>query len=167
MRLNSATREGLRLMPAAIAIACASIASAQAIPADLSALLTKAGVDRAVSAWCRGEFRAGHGGAYAAAIASIPSTPSTTGRGRYVILEPGAQAVELAAFSGNADLSCYTPADARKLDRTIRSSDTIHGSIKPEWNTTVVCAFVDDTTSVCWQYSPRKRAFVKIGEWAT
>jgi len=33
--------------------------------------------------------------------------------------------------------------------------------------TTVVCAFVENTYAVSWQYSPDSRAFEKIGEWTT
>ena len=73
----------------------------------------------------------------------------------------------LASFTGSAALSCYSRAVAEKLDVTIGRSEAIHGHITPRWRTTVVCAFVDNTTSVCWQYSPADRVFVKVGEWVT
>ena len=73
----------------------------------------------------------------------------------------------LASFTGSAALSCYSRAEAEKLDVTIGRSEAIHGHITPRWRTTVVCAFVDNTTSVCWQYSPADRVFVKVGEWVT
>src|SRR6185295_9931103 len=101
-----------------------------------------------VTAWCRGMFRSGQSRAYAVAIASA------AGGGRYVVLESDATVTELASFTRSADLACYTRAEAQKVNVAIGRSETIHGQISPRWNTAVVCAFVDDTTSVCWQYSP-------------
>jgi hypothetical protein len=132
-----------------------------AVPPELSALIAKARVDGQLAGWCRGEFRAGRRNAFAAAVAS-------TGRGgRYLVLDGDGEVVELAAFKGGADVSCYTPAEARKLGESIRLSDTISGHIVPKFATTVICAFVEDTEAVCWQYSPAAGAFVKIGEWQT
>ena len=145
----------------AVALAGASIVSAQPVPSELTALAAKARLDRPIAAWCRGEFRAGHRGEFAAAITSAD------GGGRYVVFESDATVVELVSFTRGADLSCYTRAEARKLNETIRHSDTIHGQIAPRWSTAVVCAFVDDTTCVCWQYSPADGVFVKVGGWVT
>jgi hypothetical protein len=39
--------------------------------------------------------------------------------------------------------------------------------VAPAFSTTVVCGFVEETSAVCWQYSPAARAFIKIGEWQT
>ena len=75
--------------------------------------------------------------------------------------------MELAPFKGAPELACYTPAEARKIDETIRQSATISGKVAPMFATTVVCGFVEDTTAMCWQYSPKTRAFVKVGEWQT
>ena len=83
------------------------------------------------------------------------------------MVEPDAGVFELGGFKGGAELSCYSPAEARKVNVTIRRSETIQGSITPEYPTTVACGFVEDTTAVCWQYSPLKRAFVKVGGWVT
>jgi hypothetical protein len=152
---------GMRLAPAIVAIAFASIsASAQPVPADLRALAVKARLDAAIAGWCRGPLRAGRPGSYVVAAAAA------TG-GRYLALDADGTSVELASFTGTPELSCYTPAEARKLDRTIRESETIHGSIAPRWRTTVVCGFLDDTTAACWQYSPAARAFVRVGGWIT
>ena len=135
--------------------------SLQPIPAELSALAAKARIDSSVVGWCRGQFRTGYPGAYALAIASA------AGGGRYVVLESDATVTELGTFTRSADLSCYTPAEARKLHAAMGQSETIHGQIVPRWGTTVVCGFVEDTNAVCWQYSPRARKFVKVGEWVT
>lgn len=132
----------------------------QAVPRALTALAAEADLPAPIR-WCRGEFRAGRSAAYAVAV------PSAIKGGRYLVLEDGAPAVELAPFVGGADLSCYSPSEARRLDRSIRESETIDGEIAPRWRTTVVCGFVDDTTAVCWQYSPDARAFVKVGGWTT
>jgi hypothetical protein len=65
------------------------------------------------------------------------------------------------------DLSCHTRDEARDLDATIQQSGTFHGRIEPRWNTTVICGFLDETTAVCWQYSPTDRRFVQVGLWTT
>ncbi len=73
----------------------------------------------------------------------------------------------LGACAEAPELACYTAADARKLNESIRRSATISGSVTPAFATTVVCAFVEDTSAVCWQYSAKARAFVKVGDWQT
>ncbi len=143
------------------AICSASFAAAQPAPADLVALAANARIEGQVVRWCHGEFRSGHSGAFAVAVSSA------NGGGRYLVLDSNGSVDELASFSDDADLSCYSPAQAQKLNSTIRSSSTIHGQVSPIWSTTVVCGFVDNTSSVCWQYSPATRAFVKVGEWVT
>ena len=145
----------------AVVLAVGSIAAAQPVPPELSALAAKARLDGPVAAWCRGEFRPKHPRAFAVAITSA------AGGGRYAVLESDATVTQLGSFTGGADLKCYTRAAARKLDTSIRSSETIHGHLSPRWSTTVVCAFVDSVTSVCWQYSPADRTFVEVGGWVT
>jgi hypothetical protein len=135
-------------------------AVAQSVPPELSRLAARAGLESPMAGWCRGEFRAGHSGAYAVAITGA-------GGGRYVVLDADASVMELAPFARTPELACYTPAEARKLNADIRQSETIHGQVRPRWATTVVCAFVDEVTSVCWQYSPARHAFVDIGGWVT
>jgi hypothetical protein len=92
---------------------------------------------------------------------------STAGGGRYLVLESDASVQELGAFTRRPDLSCYRRAEAEQLSVVIGRSPTIHGQITPRWNVAVICAFVDDTTSVCWQYSPDDGVFVKVGGWIT
>ena len=137
-----------------------ALGAARPVPDELSALAAKARLAPVV-AWCSGEFRAGHGGAYAVAVSAGERG------GRYLVLEADAQVLELGSFARGPDLACYAPAEARELDRSISRSETISGHIAPQWPTTVICAFVDDTTAVCWQHSPDDQAFVKVGEWAT
>jgi hypothetical protein len=149
---------GTQLM---VGLAVASIAVAQSVPAELSALAAKAKLDRPVAAWCRAEFRAGHPGAFALAVTSA------AGGGRYLVLESDASVTELGSFTRRPDLSCYSRAEAEQLGVTIGRSPTIHGQITPRWNAAVICAFVDETTSVCWQYSPDDGVFVKVGGWIT
>jgi hypothetical protein len=144
-----------------VAMLPAAAPLAQRAPPELSALAAKVQLDRPVVAWCRGEFRSARPGAFAAAVTSA------AGGGRYVVLEADAPVMELASFTGTADLSCYSRAEADRLNVTISRSTTIHGQIAPRWNTTVVCGFVENTSAVCWQYSPADRAFVKVGEWVT
>ena len=92
---------------------------------------------------------------------------SEAGNGRYLVLETDATVAELASFTRGAELSCYSRAEAEKLNVTIGQSDTIHGQITPRWSTTVVCGFVDGTMAVCWQHSPGERVFVEVGHWVT
>jgi hypothetical protein len=73
----------------------------------------------------------------------------------------------LAAFQGAGELACYTSQQARDLNRTIRQSATIEGGVQPRSDATVVCAFTEHTSAVCWQYSPGDRGYVKVGGWST
>lgn len=142
--------------------AAATLSAAQgAPPPDLSAMAAKARVNGRLVTWCRGQFRSGRSNAYAAAVTS------PGGGGRYLVLDRDALMMELAPYKDAPDLSCYTPAEARTLNETVRSSETISGGIAPAFPTTVVCAFVEDTRATCWQYSPASRTFVKVGEWQT
>jgi hypothetical protein len=143
-----------------IGFAAAFLAGAQEMPSELTALAAKAQLKGPVAAWCRAEFRSGHPGAFAVAVTSADG-------GRYVALDSDGRMTELGSFARSADLACYSRAEARKLDISIKQSDTIHGQITPQWSTTVVCGFIDDTTAVCWQYSPGNRAFLKVGQWVT
>ena len=131
------------------------------VPAELSALVAKAKLGAPGSAWCRVLPQSGRSRAYAVAITSADRG------GRYLVVESNATVFELAPFREHADLACYTPAQAKVLNRTIAESETIQGRVTPRWSTTVVCGFVDETTSVCWQYSPAKREFVRVGGWIT
>lgn len=142
--------------------AVATLSAAQAAPpADLSAMAARALVDGQLVSWCRGQFRAGRPNAYAAAVTSAG------GGGRYFVFDGDTAVVELAAFKGTPEVACYTPVDARKLDVAIRESETISGRIVPAFATTVVCAFVEDASATCWQYSPKTRTFVNVGGWQT
>lgn len=132
----------------------------QPLPADLAVQLAKARLGEPVYAWCSGQFIAGRD-AYAIAV------PSPAGGGRYLVLGPDGEIAILGAYADGADLACHTPAEAKDLNISISRTRTVHGAIKPIWDTTVVCGFVDNTHSVCWQHSPNARAFVKIGEWVT
>jgi hypothetical protein len=146
-----------RLLSFALAMA---LAPPQPVPPDLAASIARARLEGSVASWCRGALRPGGRRAYAVALAL------DTG-GRYVVIDADGNVVTLATFTGGADLSCYTPAEARSLNRSIARSDTIGGRIAPRWNTTVVCGFVEDTKAVCWQYSPATREFAPIGDWTT
>jgi hypothetical protein len=144
-----------------LGLAASAVVPAQSLPGELSGLAARAGIQSPVAGWCRAEFRAGESGAYAVALAS------PDGGGRYVVLRPDAAVLELASFSGKADLSCYTSEEAKGLDATITRSAAIHGRVAPRWTSTVVCGFVDATAAVCWQYSPADSRFVEVGRWIT
>jgi len=142
-------------------LAVASPMAAQAPPAEVAELASRANLTGPVVKWCTGEFRTGQSGAFAVALS--PSADS----GRYLILEADATVTDLAKYAGGADLSCYSRADAEALSAAIGESETVHGRITPRLDTTVVCGFVTNTEAVCWQYSPSERAFVRIGGWIT
>jgi SAM-dependent methyltransferase len=129
---------------------------------ELTALIERARIERPVAVSCRGEFRTGAPGGFAVAVEAAAGAG-----GEYFVLDSDGAASRLGAFNGRPDLSCYTRAQAEQLNDSIARSRTIHGSVNPPWDTTVVCAFVEETTSVCWQFSPADKRFVKIGEWTT
>jgi hypothetical protein len=138
-----------------------SFGAAPAVPPALAALLKTQGATDPVIGWCGGELRPGQRDGFAVALASPRDG------GRYVVVAPGVTPIELAAFTKSASLDCYSRGEADTLEASIRQSATIHGGVTPRWQTTVVCGFTDDTTSVCWQYAPMERAFVVVGRWIT
>ena len=145
------------LLPLAFA---ASVAAAQKVPPELATLANKAKLGGPVSAWCHAEFQSGHPGAFAVAV-------TASSGGRYLALDADGTATELGLFRRSAELSCYGRREAEKLDGSIRQSATVHGHITPRWDTTVVCGFLEDTIAECWQYSPKERMFIKVGQWIT
>ena len=138
----------------------AAPAAGQPVPPELARLAQQARLDQ-VAAWCRGEFRSGRRGDFAAALSGAG------GGGRYVMLAADGSLTELAPYKGGPDLACYSRAQALELNRAMGRSETIHGQITPRWSTAVICGFVEDTSAVCWQYSPTDRAFVQVGRWIT
>ncbi len=143
-----------------VVLVLASTTSFGQPPPDLASLATRARPAGRVLAWCRGELQPGQPGAYAAAIADADGS-------HYIVLAADGTSTTLGAFSGGADLACYSPAEAAALSVSIRRSTTLQGRIAPRWKTRVVCGFIDDTSARCWQYSPARRAFVRVGGWVT
>lgn len=147
-------------MVALIVLALAmALQSAAKPPQELAAFAAKAKFAPIIT-WCRAEFQPGQQDSFAVAVGD-------RGAGRYLALHADGRTTALSEFTGRADLSCYTRAEAERLERSIRQSETIHGQIAPRWDTTVVCAFTDNTTAHCWQYSPADRTFVTVGGWTT
>ena len=142
----------------AVATLCLAIAPALGVdaqaPARVTQLAKQAGIVDPVLAWCQGQFRPGQRG-YAIAAG-----------GRYLALDGSSTAIELSAFSGKPDVSCYSQAQAQQLHRDIRRSDTISGEIVPRFDASVICGFTDPTTARCWQYSPAERVYVEVGGWS-
>lgn len=143
------------------AVTASSLLSAQPLTPELSEAARKAQLDGAIAGWCRGEFRPGQSGAFAVGISG------GTGTGRYAVLDRDGTLNELAPFTAGAQIACYSPAEARKLSRSIARSETVEGWIRPRWKTTVVCGFVENTRAVCWQYSLTRHAYVEVGGWIT
>jgi len=144
----------------AVGLACGVDAAAQPTSPDLAALLTNAGVAGTAVASCRGELRVGHPDDVAIAVSGGAAG------GRYVAVMDGTS-YELSPFSGKPDLSCYTVREADRLTAEIAKSDTLNGRVTAEWDGTAVCAFIEPTIAVCWQYAPERKAFVRIGGWTT
>ncbi len=131
------------------------------VPPGLAELIAKAPIAGPVAAWCAARIARTGPVAYAIAV------PAQGGGGRYVVLAPEGGTAVLGNYSGEPDLSCLTPAEARRLNRSIAQTPTIHGAIQPLRDTTVVCGFVENTRAVCWQHSPKAGTFVRVGEWTT
>ena len=136
-------------------------ARGQLRPPELVARAAAAGLSGPILRWCPAEFTSGRPGAFAVAMGS------TRENGRYLALDVDGPAIELAHFEGAVDLSCYSRAEAERIDADIRASDTIHGSVRPRWETTVVCGFTESTLAICWQYDPATHGFVEVGRWTT
>jgi hypothetical protein len=130
-------------------------------PAELVELTIKARLSGTILSFCAAEFTPGRKGAFAVAA------QSPDGNRRYMALDADGTMMELMWFNGPEDLRCYTRAEAEKLDESLKQSDIIHGSVRPRFDSTVVCGFVEDTSAVCWQYSPAERDFVVVGKWMT
>jgi hypothetical protein len=138
-----------------------ALTAAKGVPPELIALAAKAKVSEPIAAWCKGAIFAGKPLAYAVGI------KESNNRGRYLAIDANAQVTTLATFSGEASVDCHTPAEARDLGKSISEHEAIHGGIKPQYRTAVICAFVEDAEAICWQYSPKANAFVKVGRWMT
>ncbi|HET9012515.1 MAG TPA: hypothetical protein VFN38_11910 [Gemmatimonadaceae bacterium] len=136
-------------------LALAGVVARAQVPPAAQQVATAAGITAPVIAACQGQFRPGQRGWAVAA------------NGRYIVIDGLGAAVELAAFTGKPDLSCYSRAEALELDRSIQRSDTLSGRIAPRVDTAVICAFVEATAARCWQYSPAERVFVDVGGWTT
>jgi len=149
------------IVAGAIALLVVGSARGQLRPPELVARAAATGLSGPILRWCPAEFQPGHPGAFAVAMGS------TSKDGRYLALDVEGPAIELAPFEGAVALACYTRAEAERIDADIRASNTIQGSVKPRWETTVVCGFTESTLAICWQYDPATHAFVEVGRWTT
>ena len=132
------------------------------IPPELAALEAKAKLQDPIVSWCKGAFVPGKPSGFAVAVSRNKT------EGRYLIIDSLGQVSEIAAFTGGADLNCYTAAEAKDLAKTIAENETTHGGIVPRYKSAVICVAQDRSpTTLCWQYSPKAKAFVKIGSWTT
>jgi hypothetical protein len=138
-----------------LTLAFASLVAAAQAPPDVRQWANQAGVTAPLLAWCQEQFRPGRRGWAVAA------------NGRYLVIDGVGKAVELAAFTGTPDLSCYSRAGALDLNQSIQRSETLSGRIVLPFGTSIVCGFIDPTTAKCWQYSPPARAYVDVGGWST
>jgi hypothetical protein len=150
----------LLLSLAAWLVEAAGQGRSPAPPAALAALVSKTALGGPIEAWCQGQLRAGHPGGFAVAVSGPDG-------GRYVVLDADGAVFDLAAYTGRPEVSCYSRSEVRRLNDTLRRSQSVHGEVTPRWNTAVVCGFVEATSAVCWQHSPATRVFVRVGGWVT
>jgi len=139
----------------------AGSAFAQLQSPEMRALADKAGFGPAVVRWCPVDPQAGRPRMYAVAV------KSPDGGGRYLVLAPDGSVTPLLPYSGDVDLSCYPRERADELSAAIETSDTIEGQLAARWDSTVICAFVESTQAVCWQFDPAVTRFVEVGRWRT
>lgn len=139
----------------------AGSAAAQLQSPEMRALADAAGIGPAVVRWCPVDPRAGHPRMYAVAVKSVD------GGGRYLVLGQDGTVTPLSPYGGDVDLSCYPRERADELSAAIKASDGITGQLAARWDGTVVCAFVESTQAVCWQFDPAVRQFVEVGRWRT
>lgn len=140
---------------------CVLAAHAQLQSPEMRALADKAGIGPAVVRWCPVDPAAGLPRAYAVAV------KAPEGGGRYLVLAPDGSVTALLPYGGDVDLSCYPRERADELSAAIKGSGTIEGQLTPRWDGSVVCAFVENTQAVCWQFDPAARRFVEVGRWRT
>ena len=147
---------GRALTVLAFALGTRSIAAAQPLPAELSALAVEARLDLPVTDWCRGQFQTGHPGAYAVAVTAAKGAAATSCLNRV----PPRSSWPCSPVV--PEIACYTPAAARALDLEIKSSSTIDGQITAPWTTAVVCAFLENTRARCCQWQPKTAHFGQL-----
>jgi hypothetical protein len=137
------------------------IEAQQVVPPELAELTTKARLSGSILSYCPAEFTPGRKGAFAVA------SQSPDGNRRYMAIDADGTMWELAWFKGTGDLTCYTRAEGEKLADALAHSATVHGAVELQFDSTVICTFVEETTALCWQYSPSGRTFVLVGKWTT
>lgn len=79
----------------------------------------------------------------------------------------GDRLIELAHHNTRPELQCLDAEETGKLNSTIETSETIHGSIESGSSDYVVCGFVKNTEAVCWGYVRSRNDFVAVGGWTT
>lgn len=135
--------------------------AAQLQSPEMRQLADRAGFGPQVVRWCPIEPGAGRARAYAVAV------KQAAGGGRYLVLDPDGAVTPLAAYTGDVDLSCYPRERADELAAALTSSGVSEGQLVPRWNATVVCAFIESTQAVCWQFDPDSRRYIEVGRWRT
>lgn len=136
-------------------------ATAQLQSPEMRRLADQAGFGPQVVRWCPVDPAPGQARAYAVAV------KSASGGGRYLVLDADGAVTPLLPYSGDVDLSCYPRERAEELASAIKQSSTIEGHLAPRWDATVVCAFIENTQAVCWQFDRDARRYVEVGRWRT
>lgn len=117
----------------AFVAAAAVLAGETSVPQELASLVAKARIKEPISIWCRAVFQTRTQNTF------VVAAPHLNGGGRYLVLGLTETAVELASFSGGADLACYSLDEANKLNQSIaRSKNRLPIRIRHEWQRTTV-----------------------------
>jgi len=155
----------LRTLVALSSLAGAAVtidAAAQLQSPEMRQLADRAGFGPQVVRWCPVDPAPGRPRAYAVAV------KSPAGGGRYLVLETDGTVLPLLPYSGDVDLSCYPRERADEVSAALKAStNVVQGQLVPRWNATVICAFVESTQAVCWQFDPDRQSYVEVGRWRT
>lgn len=65
------------------------------------------------------------------------------------------------------ELQCMNAKEALAHEKSINESEGIHGFLKMQKGSGLLCYFTDQTQAKCWAYDKTKKALVEAGGWST
>jgi hypothetical protein len=65
------------------------------------------------------------------------------------------------------ELQCMTGKEVLDTKKSLADSEGIHDFLKVPKGQGAFCYFTDETTTTCWTYDKKKKAFVNAGGWQT
>lgn len=121
-----------------------------------------------INAYCEGSFKNEGGSEYLLGIVDPIS-----GEGEYVVLFEDVS-TRIAKFSlaptwqeSLPDVKCFSYMGAKRLDSTIKNSESISGQINPLNHFDVACVapYHSHNAYTCYSYSIKNRSFLGVGGW--